>query len=102
MVCTISVIYFWGKLIIVLMCILLRKTDGPILEFLLLIINGCLLVIFSWMKIIIPDRITCDEWIKKWMLENNYLGFSSIDMNSEASYQWWSINKWEWLNTVIQ
>ena len=33
------------------------------------------------------DKITCDEWIKTWIMENNCLGLSSVDMNSEASHQ---------------
>ena len=49
--------------------------------------NGCLLVILIWIKIYMPDRITGDEWIQILMLENDCLGFSSIDIDSEAIYQ---------------
>ena len=59
----------------------------------LLKINVCLLVRLRWIKTNMPDRITCDEWIKNWILEDNFLYLSSIDINSEASYQTWSIEK---------
>ena len=36
------------------------------------------------------------------MLENYFIGLSLIDINSEASYQKWSIEESEWLNKVIQ
>ena len=68
----------------------------------LLRIDGCLLIRLGWIKISMPDKLTCDEWIKNWMLENNFFGFSSIDTNSEASYQKWSIEESEWLHKVIQ
>ena len=35
-------------------------------------------------------------------MENNWQGFSSINKNSEASYQCWSIKIRKWLETVIQ
>ena len=42
-------------------------------------------------------------WMDKiWMLEYICLVFSSINMNSEASYQTWAMMKWELLNEVIQ
>ena len=49
-----------------------------------------------------PDIIVDDEWVKTWMLEYVCLFFSSIDKNSEASYQMWEIVKWELFNEVIQ
>ena len=36
------------------------------------------------------------------MLENNCLGFSSIEINSEASYQTCPIEEREWSNKLIQ
>ena len=57
------------------------------------IIIGCLLVRLSWIKIDMPDIKNCDIWIKTFMLENNWKGFSSTDTNSEATYQLWFITK---------
>ena len=100
--------YFWD-------CFCLSKTDNSLVLYFieenwwfytwvlfLLEINGFLLVRLSWIKINTSDIIICDEWIRTWMLENKCLGLSSIDMNIEDSYQLWSINKWGWLNIVIQ
>ena len=33
------------------------------------------------------DTLTCDEWIKTWIMENNCLGLSSIYMNRISSYK---------------
>ena len=49
---------------------------------------GCL-IIFSWIKTDMPDQLKYDIWIRTCMVENNWQGFSSIDTNSEASYQLW-------------
>ena len=68
----------------------------------LLRINGLILVCSSWIKIDMPDRIIDDEWIKTECWNMSALFSSSIDMNSEASYQMWAMMKWELLNEVIQ
>ena len=34
-----------------------------------------------------PDIINFDVWIRTCRMENNLQGFSSIDTNSESSYQ---------------
>ena len=39
---------------------------------------------------------------KNLYAENNCQCFSSIDTNSEASYQLCSTNEYKWLKTVIQ
>ena len=55
--------------------------------------TGCLLVIFSWIKVDMHDIIIFDIWIETCVMENKCQGFSSIDANGEASYQLWSIKK---------
>ena len=57
------------------------------LSIFLLITNGCIIVILSWIKINIPDKIARDKWIKTLKREIEYLGLSPKYMNSEASYQ---------------
>ena len=57
----------------------------------LLIIYGCFFVRLSWIEMNMPDRTVDDEWIKTSILEYIYLVFSLINMNSEASYQTWSM-----------
>ena len=37
-----------------------------------------------------------DIWIRPCIMENNQQGLSSIDTNSESSYQLWSTNKCKW------
>ena len=86
--------------------ILLRKSDNYGIElFIGWEIIICLLVISSWIKIDIPDKINCDKWIRPCMLENNWQGFSSMYTNSEAIYQLWSIKKQkglkQWYNNIL-
>ena len=93
----------WRKLIIIFLCIWLRKTYGSIIEDLFWLKNTDeLLEILIGIKIVMPDIINCDIWIITCRLGNNWQGFSSVDKNYEASYQFWSIKKQKWLKTVIQ
>ena len=44
------------------------------------------------------DKLTCDEWIKTWIMENNCLGLSSVDMNSKYIYKASQLRKgYDWI-----
>ena len=85
--CTIYVIYFvWVKIIILFLCIWLRKTDGSRIDVFLVDTYWLSSCNIGWNKIDMPDIINCDICIRTFILENNCQGFSSIDKNGEASY----------------
>ena len=98
-----EICFAWGKLIILFLYIWLRNTDSSGLDVLFWFRNtGSTLVRLSQIKNGMQDKINRDIWIRTCRLENNWQGFSLVDTNFEASYQFWAIKKCRWLKTVIQ